>query len=71
MVKRIRVAASPARVAAQTGPIPAGKHLADRMPMRWTEEPRRSLRGPIIAGASALLPLAVLVWGLTSGALGG
>jgi len=71
MAKRIRVAASPARVAAQTGPIPAGKHLADRMPMRWSEEPRRSWCGPILGALAALLPVGLLVGAGLSGVLGG
>ena len=68
--RRIRVAASPARVAAQTGPIPAGQHLADRMPMRWTEE-RRSRRGPVVAGIAGAVPLGLLAWAALSGVLGG
>jgi hypothetical protein len=71
MAKRIRVAASPARVAAQTGPIPAGKHLADRMPMPWAAEPRTTRRAPIVAGLAVLLPIAALVVGALSGAFGG
>lgn len=70
MAKRIRVAASPARVAAQTGPIPAGQHLADRMPMPWAAE-RATRRGPILGAVAAVLPLGLLAWAALSGVLGG
>jgi len=70
MAKRIRVAASPARVAAQTGPVAAGQHLAERMPMPWSAE-RASRRGPIVGGVAAAVPLALLVWAALSGVLGG
>lgn len=70
MTRRIRVAASPARVAAQTGPIPAGKHLAQRMPMPYRED-RRDLRVRIVSGLALILPAVAVVIALASGVFHG
>lgn len=68
MTRQVRVAVTPARVAAKTAPVPAGRHLARQMPLGYARGVRRRL--PLAAGLVGLVPVVLVVVGLTSGAFG-
>jgi len=73
MTRRVRIAASPARVAAQTGPIPAGEHLAKRIPMpyRDTAQAKRERRLRVGVGLVGLVPVTLAAAAILSGVFGG